>query len=54
MQKAGFLTTRLISRGATYDDFSGQYFGIFGIIIFCSVVPICDLVHDVEAMYGLP
>ena len=52
--KAGFLTTRLISRGAKYDDFSSQYFDIFEIIIFCSVVAICDLVHDVEAMYGLP
>ena len=22
--------------------------------MFCFVVTICDLVHDVEAMYGLP
>ena len=50
MQKARFLTTKLISRGATQDDFSGQYFRIFEIIIFCSVIPICDLVHYVEAM----
>ena len=25
---------------------------IFEIIIFCFVVAICDLVHDVEAMHG--
>ena len=25
-----------------------------GLLFFFSVVPICDLVHDVEAMYGLP
>ena len=42
------------TRGATYDDFSGQFFRIFEIIIFCFVVAICDLVHTVEAMYGLP
>ena len=53
MQKASFLTTRLISRGATQGVFSGQYFRIFKIIIFCSVVAICDLVHDVEAVYCL-
>ena len=28
-------------------------FRIFEIIIFCFVVAVCDLVHDVEAMYGL-
>ena len=40
---------------ATYkDDFSGQFFRIFEIIIFCLVVAICDLVHAVEATYGLP
>ena len=33
---------------------SGQFFHIFEIIIFCFVVAICDLVHAVEAMYGLP
>ena len=27
-------------RGATYDDFSGQFFRIFEIIIFCFVVAI--------------
>ena len=36
------------------DDFSGQLFRIFDIIIFCFVVAICDLVHAVEAMHGLP
>ena len=35
-------------------DSSGQFFRIFEIIIFCFVVAISDLVHDVEAMYGLP
>ena len=29
-------------------------FRIFGIIIFCFVVAICDLVHAVGAMYGIP
>ena len=29
-------------------------FRIFEIIIFCIVVAICDLVHAVEATYGLP
>ena len=27
---------------------------IFEIFIFCFVVAICDLVHAVEAIYGLP
>ena len=27
---------------------------IFEIITFCFVVAICDLVHAVEAMYGIP
>ena len=47
----------LISREATYmyDDYSGQFLRIFEIIIiFCCVVAICDLVHAVEATYGLP
>ena len=42
------------SRGATLDDFSGQFFRNFEITIFCFVVAICDLVHAVKAMYGLP
>ena len=32
------------SRGARYNGFSGQFFRIF---IFCLVVDMCDLVHDV-------
>ena len=44
----------LKSRGATSDDFSGQFFPIFEIILFCFVVAICDLVHAVEAMYDFP
>ena len=39
--------------GATYDDFSGQCFRIFEILIFCFVVAICDLVHDVETIFHL-
>ena len=41
-------------RGATEDDYSGQFFRIFEIIIFCFVIAICDLLHAVEATYGLP
>ena len=41
------------SRGATYDDFSGHFFRIFEIIMFCFVVAICDLVHDVETIFHL-
>ena len=33
------------------DGFSGQFFRIFEIIIFCFVVAIFDLVHDVEAIF---
>ena len=33
---------------------SGHFFRIFGIIIFCILVAICDLVQAVEAMYSLP
>ena len=42
------------TRGAKEDDFSGQFFHFFEIIIFCFVVAICDLVHAVESTYGLP
>ena len=35
------------------NGFSGQFFRIFQIIIFCFVADICDLVHDVEAIRGL-
>ena len=31
-----------------------NFFVFFEIIIFCFVVAICDLVHAVEATYGLP
>ena len=30
-----------------------QFFLIFEIIIFCCVVAICDLVHDVETIFHL-
>ena len=46
------LRSRVGSRGATWDNFSGQYYPIFDNIIFCFVVAICDLVHAVETMYG--
>ena len=35
------------------DDFSGQFFQIFAIIIFCFVVAIFDLVHDVGTIFHL-
>ena len=41
----------IYSRGD--DDFSGQFFRIFEIIIFRCVVAICDLVHDVETIFHL-
>ena len=31
----------------------GFFFRIFEIIIVCSVVDLCDLVHDVEATHSL-
>ena len=42
------------ARGATQDDFSGKFFRIFEIIIFCLVVAICNIVHAVDTIYGLP
>ena len=42
-----------LARGATLDDFSGQFFRVFEIIIFRFVVAICDLVHDVETIFHL-
>ena len=33
--------------------FSGQFFRIFQIIIFCFVADMCDLVHDAEAIHDL-
>ena len=36
------------------DGFSGQFFQFLEIIIFCIVVAIFDLVHDVEAIFLLP
>ena len=44
----------MTSRGTTYDGFSGQFFHNFEIIIFCFVVAIFDLVHDVETIFHLP
>ena len=37
----------------TLVGFSGQFFNIFEIKLFCFVVTICDLVHGVGTMYGL-
>ena len=33
--------------------FSGQSYRTFEIKLFCFVVTICELVHDVESIYGL-
>ena len=44
---------RTLGAGCNAPDFSGQYFRIFGIIIFCFVVAICDLVQDVETIFHL-
>ena len=46
MLKQGVVQRRMISEV--------NFFRIFEIIIFCFVVAICDLVHAVEAMYGIP
>ena len=35
------------------DGFDGQFFRFSEIIIFCFVVAICDLAHDIEAIHGL-
>ena len=32
---------------------SGQFFRNFEVIIFCFVVAICDIVHDVETIFHL-
>ena len=37
----------------TKDDFSGQFFCIFENIIFCFVVALCDIVHDVTTIFHL-
>ena len=37
-----------------FHCFSGQFFRILKIIIFCFVVDICDLVHDVDSIFHLP
>ena len=43
-----------LDKGCNLSDFSGQFFHFFEIISFCFVVAICDLVHAVEATYGIP
>ena len=35
-------------------DFTGQFFRIFEIIMFCFVTAILKLVHDLEAIFHLP
>ena len=54
--KPGCAATHKMVRGLKFwIKKEGQYyFCIFEIIIFCFVVAICDLVHAMEAMYGLP
>ena len=34
--------------------FEWSIFRIFNIIIFCFAVAMCDLVHDVEAIFHIP
>ena len=52
MHKIPHFVHRCITRGDDFsDDFSGQFFRIFEIIIFCFVVVICDLVHAVETIF---
>ena len=34
--------------------FGDQFFRVFEVIIFCFVVAICDLVHDLEALFHIP
>ena len=61
--KTGFLRTRLILSATFFNMFKGynvgclrgQFFRIFEEKkLFCFVVAICDLVHDVEAIFPLP
>ena len=48
------INTRLSKHGVQRRMISvDNFFRIFGIIIFCIVVAICDLVHVVETMYSL-
>ena len=42
-----------IPRGTMYDGFSGQLVPYF-LDFFFFLVPIFDLVHDVEAIFHLP
>ena len=48
------LQPRLSIHGVQRRMISLDIFCTFEIIIFCFVVTICDLVHAVRAMYGLP
>ena len=47
------LSPQCLARGATWDDFSGQWFRFFEIIIFCFLVILCDVVHDVKTIFHL-
>ena len=38
-------------RSTTQNDFSGQFFRIFEIKLFCFVVAVRDLVHGVEGIH---
>ena len=42
-----------LPRGSTYDGFSGLCFRSFEIIVFCFIVALFDLVHDVNAIHGV-
>ena len=45
---------RILITGCNVGRFQWYFFRIFEIFILCFVVAICDLVHALEAMYGLP
>ena len=45
--------TKMYSRGYNIGWLVVNLF-VFEIIIFCFVVDICDLVHDVEVIFHLP
>ena len=52
--KTGFLTTRLLSRGTTWAIVCGTCIFFLDIFkLFCFVVAMSDLAHDVEDIHSL-
>ena len=52
--KTGFLATWLLCHGVQRRMISvDNCFHIFAIIIFCFVVALCDLVHDVKTLFHI-